>query len=92
MQGSVLPGGGDRREPNRLGFYMSEDLFLCRYCLEGFDRHVWHCPTPGCDHHWLIERKSCGNCNRENFYGEPTTKLFKGGLKKYERKEKTNVH
>ncbi len=38
------------------------DVFVCPDCGEIFDNEVWHCRTPGCDHHWPMGRDVCHNC------------------------------
>jgi hypothetical protein len=43
-------------------------------CGEPFSKPVWHCGTPGRDHHWLMSRHYCANCRANRVVNKPTTR------------------
>lgn len=42
-------------------------VFVCPDCNDIFDNEVWHCMTPGCNHHWPMSRDVCSNCYEPRF-------------------------
>jgi ParB family chromosome partitioning protein len=48
------------------------EVFVCPDCGEIFDNEVWHCQTPGCDHHWLMSDDVCKNCYEQRGAAVPS--------------------
>ena len=57
-------------------------VHTCPVCGEVFDKPVWHCPTSGCDHHWLMDTNYCKNCGEEGDLEESFLNVTKAEKKR----------
>jgi len=65
---------GDVAGKGRPENVQGSDIFRCDICHDIFSVEVWHCPTPGCNHHWPMSRDYCGNCHEAELPPVPTGK------------------